>query len=117
MPRDHAVWLDITVAQTKFVHTDRIKITVGGRGVQTIDVPPNVRTHRWAGKVEVGDADTWIGITADGDTPLPLALTGSYQKDKWNRGGVTPFAIASPILVDADGNGRWKRGDADLALH
>jgi hypothetical protein len=116
VPRDHSVWVDITVAQTQFVHTERIKITVGGRGVQTIDVPPDVRTHRWAGKVEVGDADTWIGITADGDTPLPLALTGSYQKDKWNRGGVTPFAIASPILVDADGDGHWKRGDADLAV-
>jgi hypothetical protein len=29
---------------------------------------------------------------------------------------VTPFAIASPILVDADGDGRWKRGDADVLL-
>jgi hypothetical protein len=113
-PREHAVWVDVTVSQTKFVHTDRITITVGGHGAQTIAVPPDVRSHRWRGRVEVGDADTWIGITADGDTPLPLALTGTYQKDKWKRAGVTPFAIAAPILVDADGDGHWKRGDADL---
>jgi hypothetical protein len=84
--------------------------------VQTIDVPANTRTHRWSGEIAVGTADTWIGITADGDTALPLELTGSYQRDKWKRAGVTPFAIASPILVDADGDGRWKRGDADIAL-
>jgi hypothetical protein len=117
VPRDHAVWLDVTVSQTRFVHVDRIRITVGGGATQTIDVPANVRTHRWAGRVEVGAADTWIGITADGDTPLPIELTGSYQQDKWKRGGVTPFAIASPILVDADGDGHWKRGDADIAVH
>ncbi len=115
-PRDHAVWVDVTVAQTRFVHTDRITITVGGRGAQTIPVPPHVRKHRWRGRVEVGDTDTWIGITADGDTPLPLPLTGTYQKDKWQHAGVTPFAIASPILVDADGDGHWKRGDADLPV-
>jgi hypothetical protein len=114
-PRDHAVWVDVTVSQTKFVHTDRITITVGGRGAQTIAVPPGVRQHRWRGRVEVGDVDTWIGITADGDTPLPLAITGTYQKDKWKHPGVTPFAIASPILVDVDGDGHWKRGDADLS--
>jgi hypothetical protein len=115
-PRDHAVWVDVTVAQTRFVHTDRITITVGGRGAQTIPVPPGVRQHRWRGRVEVGDVDTWIGITADGDTPLPLALTGTYQKDKWKHAGVTPFALASPILVDVDGDGHWKRGDADLPV-
>ena len=113
-------WIDVTVSQARFVHVDRIRITIGtptGPALaQTIDVPPNVRTHHWSGAVELGSADTWIGITADGDTPLPLEQTGSYQKDKWNRAGVTPFAIASPILIDADGDGRWKRGDADLVL-
>jgi hypothetical protein len=55
-------------------------------------------------------------LTADGDTAMPLEQTGWYQRDKWKRPGVTPFAIASPILVDADGDGRWKRGDADLPI-
>jgi hypothetical protein len=115
-----SVWLDITLGQARFVHVDRIRITAGApagpRLATTVDVPPGVRSFHWTGAVEVGDADTWIGITADGDTPLPLEQTGSYQRDKWNHPGVTPFAIASPILIDADGDHRWKRGDADLAL-
>ncbi|MEO8700071.1 MAG: CehA/McbA family metallohydrolase [Kofleriaceae bacterium] len=107
-------WVDITLHQARFVRTDRIRVTVGGaKGpalVQTIDVPAGVRTHHWAGAIEVGTVDTWIGITADGDTALPLEQTGTYQRDRWNRPGVTPFAIASPILVDADGDGIWRRG-------
>ncbi|HEY1556960.1 MAG TPA: CehA/McbA family metallohydrolase [Kofleriaceae bacterium] len=118
---DGAIWLDVTVAMARWVKVDRIRVTIGAPGggqkvVQTIDVPAGQRTFRWAGRIEVGASDTWVGITADGDTALPLELTGSYQRDKWNHPGVTPFAIASPILVDADGDGRWKRGDADISL-
>ena len=119
-PADGAVWVDVTVSQARFVHVDRIRVTIGAPAgpvlVRTIDVPQGVRTFHWAGSIAVGAADTWVGITADGDTPLPLEQTGTYQKDRWNRPGVTPFAIASPILVDGDGDGRWKRGDADLPL-
>jgi hypothetical protein len=116
-PVDGHVWVDVTVSQARFVHVDRIRITTGGPVLaQTIDVPPNVRTFHWAGSIAVGAVDTYVGVTADGDTPLPVEQTGTYQKDKWNRRGDTPFAIASPILVDADGDGHWKRGDADLTL-
>jgi len=118
--KDGAIWLDVTVSQARWVHVDRIRITVGGPSgptlAQTIDVPPGVRSHHWAGRIAVGHTDTWVGVTADGDTALPLEQTGSYQRDRWNRAGVTPFAIASPILVDGDGDHRWKRGDADLPL-
>jgi len=113
-------WVDVTVSQARFVHVERIRITVGSPAgpqlAQVVDVPADLRSYRWSGEIAVGDADTWIGVTADGDTPLPLEQTGSYQKDRWNRAGVTPFAIASPVLIDADGDGRWKRGDADLSL-
>jgi hypothetical protein len=115
-----AVWLDITLAQTRWVRVERIRIVVGGTSgpqlVQTIDVPADVRTHQWAGRVEVGTTDTWIAVTADGDTAMPLELTGTYQKDRWGRPGVTPFALASPILVDVDRDGRWRRGAAELQL-
>lgn len=115
-----AVWLDISLAQARFSRADRIRITVGTPAgpqlVQTLDLPPGATAFAWAGEIQVGAADTWIGITADGDTPLPLELTGTYQRDRWKRPGVTPFALASPILVDADGDGRWRRGGADLAL-
>jgi len=113
-------WVDVTLAQAKYVHVERIKITVGTPGgpevLQTIAVPANVRDFHWAGAIAVGSADTWIGVTADGDVALPLVQTGTYQKDKWKHDGVTPFAIASPVLVDADGDGRWKRGDGDLPV-
>jgi hypothetical protein len=119
-PDRHGVWVDVTVAQARWVHVDRIRITIGGLDgpvlARELAVPAGVRSHRWAGRIEVGDRDTWLAVTADGDTALPLELTGTYQRDKWNHAGVTPFAIASPILVDADGDGRWKRGDADVRL-
>jgi hypothetical protein len=115
-----AAWLDVTVSQARFVHAAWIRITVGSPAgpalARTIDIPPGAPSFRWTGAVDVGTADTWIGVTADGDTPLPLEQTGSYQPDRWRRPGVTPFAIAAPILVDADGDHRWKRGDADLPL-
>jgi hypothetical protein len=113
-------WVDVTVSQARFVRVDRIRITVGSSTgpalATTVDVPAGLRSYHWAGAITLGDADTWIGVTADGDTPLPLEQTGSYQKDRWNRPGVTPFAIASPVLVEVDGDGRWKRGDSDLVL-
>jgi hypothetical protein len=113
-------WVDVTVSQARFVRVDRIRITVGSSTgpalATTVDVPAGLRSYHWAGAITLGDADTWIGVTADGDTPLPLEQTGSYQKDRWNRPGVTPFAIASPVLLDVDGDGRWKRGDSDLVL-
>jgi hypothetical protein len=82
--------------------------------VRELEVPAGVRRHPWSGWISVGRADTWLVVPADGDAPLPLDQTGSYQHDKWKHAGVTPFAIAAPILVDADGDGHWKRGDADL---
>jgi hypothetical protein len=109
-------WVDVTVEQARFVRVERIRIAVGGRREpRTIAVPRGVRRFRWAGAVELGPADTWIGVTADGDTPLPAELTGTQHRDA-GRPGVTPFAIASPILVDVNGDRRWRRGDADLAL-
>jgi hypothetical protein len=120
VPDHGAVWLDITLEQARWMHVERVRVTIGTpRGpqlVQTIEVPAGERSHHWAGRIDVGAVDTWIGVTADGDTPLPLELTGTYQKDRWKRPGVTPFAIASPILIDGDGDGRWRRGDADIAL-
>jgi hypothetical protein len=112
-PKSGGIWLDITLSQAKFVKTERIRITLGTdngpRLFEEIDVPAGARTHHWAGRIPIGALDTWVAVTADGDTALPLALTGSYQKDRWNRPGVTPYAIAAPILVDADSDGVWVR--------
>jgi hypothetical protein len=115
------VWVDITLHQASFVDVERIRITVGAFGApalrETIEVPPHKRTHHWAGAIEVGHSfDTWIGVTADGDKPMPIHMTGSYQQDKWKRPGVTPFAVIGPILVDVNGDDRWWRVDADIPL-
>ncbi len=105
-----SVWVDVSLSSAAFVEVEKLRITIGGaKGpqlVQTIDVAG--RRFHWAGKVDVGRRDTWIGITAEGDGAIPSEVTGSYHYDRKRR--VTPFAIASPILVDADGDRRWRRG-------
>ena len=112
---DHGkVQLDITLAQASWVRATRIRVQVGDQ-TQTIDVPPGNAFH-WTGAIDVGTADTFIGVAADGDAAMPLLLTGTYERDKWNHAGDTPFAVISPILVDADGDGHWKRGDGDYLL-
>ncbi|MDQ3339844.1 MAG: CehA/McbA family metallohydrolase [Myxococcota bacterium] len=104
------VVVDIELSQAGFVKAERITIHVGGKPPQTFGI------ERLKLDVDVGAVDTWLAVTADGDTPMPKEITGTYQQDKWKRPGVTPFAIAAPILIDADGDGRWKRGDANIAL-
>jgi len=111
-------WVDVTVSQARFCHARQLRITVGAAGgpgpavTTTVELPGGQHSFHWAGEVAVGSGDTWIGVTADGDEPLPLEQTGTYQRDKWGHPGVTPFAIISPILIDGDGDGRWTRGDA-----
>lgn len=104
------VSVDIELAQAGFVKAERVTIHVGGRPPQVFG-PGRIQTE-----IEIGDADTWLAVTADGDTPMPKEITGTYQQDRWQRPGVTPFALAAPILIDADGDGRWKRGEADVPL-
>jgi hypothetical protein len=116
---DKRVWVDVTLQQANFVKTDAIRIMVGtatGPAVaQRIEVAPNQRSTHWAGWISVGEVDTWIGVDAGGDTPLPIELTGTYQVEK-KRAGVTPYAIIGAILVDTDNNGRWQRGQSDVEL-
>jgi hypothetical protein len=113
-----SAWIDITVEQTRFVQVEKLRITIGGQDgpqlVQTIDVPRGRRSFRWSGQLALPQRDTWIGVTVDGDTPLPQEVTGSYHYDR--RRSVTPFAIASPILVDADGDRQWRRGTFVVSL-
>ncbi|HEY1812047.1 MAG TPA: CehA/McbA family metallohydrolase [Kofleriaceae bacterium] len=113
-PKAGKVSVDITLSTTKWQHVDRIRVQVG-ETTQTIAVTPG-RTFHWTGELDVGTADTFVGVAADGDTAMPLEITGTYQRDKWKHAGDTPFAVISPILVDADGDGRWKRGDGDYLL-
>lgn len=119
MVRPHAgqVWLDIQLHCARFVLVDRVRITVGGTtGAQLFKTLPvkHGRYYRWSGPVDIGTTDTWVGVTADGDAPLPPEQTGRYQLEKWGRAGDAPYAVISPILVDTDSDGFWRRGDSAL---
>jgi hypothetical protein len=96
------IHLELTTAQPAWMHATRIRIQVGD---QTIEEPFGDSDLQI--DLDVGTEDTFIGVAVDGDDPLPLELTGTYQHDKWNKPGITPFAVISPILVDANGDGHW----------
>jgi len=109
-PVDHGkAKLTIDSAAASWMRVTRIRVQVG-RDEQVLPWQPHTELD-----IAIPE-DTFVGVAVDGDDPLPLPLTGTYQHDKWKRPGVTPFAVISPILVDADGDHRWKRGEADLAL-
>ena len=101
--------------------TERIRITIGGAAgpalVQTIDVRP--ACARTAGRAGSRSArgDTWIGVTADGDTAdAARAHRHLSARQVEARRASRRSRSTGPILVDADGDGRWKRGDADVPL-
>jgi hypothetical protein len=113
-----SVWIDVTVETARFAAVEDVRIVIGGdRGpalAEMIDVPAGRRRFRWAGEIALPRRDTWIAVLAEGDDPMPPEVTGSFHPDRMR--DVTPFALASPILVDADGDGWWRRGDAAISI-
>lgn len=110
-----AVVVRITVRQANFMQVDRLRIWRGGPNGPELFDERNLtgRAPQLEVVVPVGGVDNWLGVDVSGETPLPVELTGTYQLEKM-RPGAVPYAIISAILVDADGNGRWQRGLANL---
>lgn len=107
VPVDGAVTLYIDLREASYVHVNRIRVWVGGQVAMTLPVDPNERRYSWVGPVPVGTSDTWIGVDAMGDEPLPEPLTGAFVANVNMGHGMTPVALINPILVDADGDGSW----------
>src|SRR5262249_5893267 len=101
------VTLDIFMRQASFVHVNRIRVWVGNQIAMTLTVDPTQRRYEWIGPVAVGTADTWIGVDALGDDPLPESMTGGFLIWASQGRGMVPVALINPILVDADGDGAW----------
>ncbi|MCE9572271.1 MAG: CehA/McbA family metallohydrolase [Deltaproteobacteria bacterium] len=109
-----AVTLEVTIAHAAWCGVDAARIRVGGTIARTIPITAQ-RETTISVPLEVGAADTWIGVDAGGEGTIPVEMTGTYQQEK-GRPGVTPFAIANPVLIDADGDGRVTFGAADVAV-
>lgn len=107
----------VDIFQANFCRADHLDLTVNARRVLRVPIAPGTASH-WEGDLPgvYFGADAWIGAVVWGDTPLPLEQTGSYQRDKWKHPGVVPYAVISPILVDADHDGHWRYAGADLLL-
>ena len=107
VPVDGAVTLSISLREASFVHVNRIRVWVGGQVAMTLPVDPSERRYNWIGPIPVGASDTWIGVDAMGDEPLPEPLTGGFVVYQSQGHGMTPVALINPILVDANGDGIW----------
>jgi hypothetical protein len=113
-----SVVLDLEVRQARFSRADQCRVRVGtGRGprvFQTLAIPPGAS---WRGRVTVDldGRDGWVGVDCGGDAPLPPELTGDAHQLA-GRPGAVPFAIVNPILVDGDGDGRVRFGQADVTV-
>ncbi len=92
------VRIDVELAQAGWVHATRLRVLVGGVVVKAETVPAGARRHRVVVEVPTA-APTWIAVDADGDEPLPVEMTGTYQQEK-GRPGVVPFAVINPIWVE-----------------
>lgn len=116
---DGEVIVDVEVHQARWCGADRLRILVGrGDGghdvARTIAIPAGQRAFRVVERIPVPVGDTWIGVDAAGDRPLPMAMTGSYHRERGQ--DAVPIAVANPILVDRDGDGRVRFGLADLPI-
>ena len=105
-------------SQAKFVHVERIRITVGGAdgSCRRSTCPPACARI-------TGRARSRSATPTRGSASPPMATRrcrssspARYQKDKWSAPASRRSRSHRPILVDADGDGHWKRGDADVSV-
>jgi len=102
-PVNGKVSLHITVRAAPWVPVDRVTLYQLGKVVQTFEVSQVAVPLRFDQTIERSVAgDDFFVVTAEGNTALP-AVVGDGDAFK-----VLPFALTNPILVDADGDGRFR---------
>jgi hypothetical protein len=101
-----SVAVEVHLRQPSYVHATRLRIWVGGVVRHTVAIPLGATAFHWSGREAVGPADTWIGVDAAGDDPIPWELPGEYLFGD-GRGGMLPIAVISPVRIDADGDGSY----------
>lgn len=97
-----------TLRQASYIEATRLRVWVGGALRETVAIPAGAREWAWSGDVAVGATDTWVGLAVDGETLVPAVLHGEYLGHRAEVPGMQPFALANPVLVDADGDGEWR---------
>ena len=103
--KDGRVRLNIDVQCASWIACDRLKVVVNGDVVQTIKLAALDQREGPLHAVQSIELalkqDAWIVILAEGDTPLAPIVRSRGQRP------ALPLAIANPLWVDADGDGRW----------
>jgi hypothetical protein len=100
------VVLEVHLRQPTWARATRLRVLVGGDLRHTVDIPLGATVFHWSSREAVGPADTWIGVDAGGDEPVPWEMPGDYLYG-YDRGGMRPFAIITPVKVDVNGDGRY----------
>jgi hypothetical protein len=109
---DGTVRVEIELRQATFVRATRVRLWLARQLVETIAMPPGSTAFAFGATLPVGATDTWIGVDAAGDEPLPRALHSLAD----GKLPVPPFAMVNPILVDADGDGVYTPRPAKPAV-
>lgn len=104
---DGVVHATVSLRQASYVKATRMRLWVGGAIRETVPIPAGATEWSWSGDVTVGELDTWVAIAVDGTEYVPRALHGEYLGHRPDIPGMQPFALANPVLVDADGDGTW----------
>jgi hypothetical protein len=101
-----SVALEVHLRQPTYVRATRLRVWVGGELRRTVEIPAGSTAFHFSSREAVGPSDTWIGVDAAGDEPIPWVLPGDYLS-LHGRGGMLPFAIISPVRIDTDGDGSY----------
>jgi len=99
--RGGSVAVQVAVQAASWIDCDRVKVVVDGVVERVLDVPNSRDPRRFEAAFEVPfERDGWICVLVEGDDPMAPVVQSPARP-------VRPLAVANPVFVDADGNGRW----------